>query len=317
MRFGAVPVNRARQHTTLVAAACLVCSLAACVIVLRRIDQLRPQAPLDDALYVTSPTIVKRASLGYNGLMACIYWTRAVQYFGSRHFDSARSYTELAPLLEIATHLDPHLTFVYHFGASFLAPKPPGGAGEPDRAIQLMEYGIQNNPPDWHLYYDLGFVYYTELKDYPKASEAFARGAVIPGAHPSMRILAARMAEHAGEIETARILWTETYESNNDEQIKKNAAEHLRGLKVDEDVTHLQDAVSRFQRRTGRLPLTVFELASAEGIRGVPVDPDGNAYLLTLDGHIQLQDPDDFPFATQGLPPGYKPPVRPTLHATF
>ena len=25
-----------------------------------------------------------------------------------------------------------------------------------------MRYGIQNNPNNWRLYYDLGFVYYTE-----------------------------------------------------------------------------------------------------------------------------------------------------------
>src|ERR1700722_10746639 len=308
---------KARRRTTFVAAASLLFSLAACVIVLRNIDRICPQAPLEDALYVTSPKIVKRASLGYDGLMACIYWTRAVQYFGHRHFARGSSYNELAPLLEIATHLDPHLTVVYQFGASFLAPKPPGGAGEPVRAIQLMEYGIQNNPNDWKLYYDLGFVYYTELKNYAKASDAFARGALVPGAHPSMRILAARMAEHAGDIETARILWTETLESNHDDQIKANAAEHLRGLKVDEDVINLEAAVERFKQRTGRLPLTMFELASAEGIAGIPVDPDGNAYLLTVDGRIELQHPDDFSFATKGLPPGYKPPVKPKFHTKF
>jgi tetratricopeptide (TPR) repeat protein len=305
---------KSRQHTTVVAGACLIFSLAACVVLLRRVDRIRPAAPLEDALYVTSFKMVKRASLGYNGLMACIYWTRAVQYFGHRHFEREQSYNELAPLLEIATSLDPHLTVVYQYGASFLAPQPPGGAGQPDRAIQLMEYGIRNNPDDWRLYYDLGFVYYTELKDYPRAAEAFARGATIPGAHPSLRILAARMAQHAGEIETARILWNETLESSHDPDIRANAAEHLRGLKVDDDVIHLQAAVTQFEQRTGRLPLTMLELASAEGIPGIPVDPDGNVYLLTLDGHIQVQHPDDFPFATQGLPPGYKPPVRPTFH---
>jgi len=307
---------KARMRTTFVAAVCLAVSLAASVIALLRVDRTRPNASLEDALYVTSPKIVKRASLGFDGLAACIYWTRAVQYFGHRHFEYGESYNELAPLLEIATHLDPHLTVVYHFGASFLAPRPPGGAGEPVRAIQLMEYGIQNNPNDWKLYYDLGFVYYTELKNYAKASDAFARGALVPGAHPSMRILAARMAEHAGDIETARILWTETLESNHDDQIKANAAEHLRGLKVDEDVINLEAAVERFKQRMGRLPLTMFELASAEGIPGVPVDPDGHAYLLTIDGRIEVPHPDDFSFATKGLPPGYKPPP-PKFHTKF
>ena len=90
--------------------------------------------------------------LGFDGLMACIYWTRTVQYFGHRHFDMAHTYNELAPLLEITTALDPHLLPAYEFGASFLAPKPPNGAGEPVRAIQLMEYGIEHNPDNWRLY---------------------------------------------------------------------------------------------------------------------------------------------------------------------
>ena len=40
-----------------------------------------------------------------------------------------------------------------------------------------MEFGIRNNPDDWNLYYQLGFIYYTEMKDYANAPKAFARGA--------------------------------------------------------------------------------------------------------------------------------------------
>src|ERR1700736_6232677 len=140
---------KTRQKTTLVASACLILSLAAGSCVLHRSDQLRPQATLDEVLFLSSPKVIKRASLGYDGLMACIYWTRAVQYFGYRHHNFAASYNLLAPLLEITTHLDPHLLVAYQFGGSFLAPKPPSGPGQPDRAVQLIEYGIQNNPNEW------------------------------------------------------------------------------------------------------------------------------------------------------------------------
>src|SRR5437764_8240270 len=165
-----------RGRTTVVAAISLAVSMAASVLLLHRIDEIRPRASIEDALYINSPKLVKRASLGFDGLMACIYWTRTVQYFGHRHYVRARTYNELAPLLEITTALDPHLIPAYQFGASFLAPKPPNGAGEPLRAVQLMEYGIQHNPDNWHLYYDLGFVYYTELKNFKKAGEVFEAG---------------------------------------------------------------------------------------------------------------------------------------------
>src|SRR5437870_2779313 len=98
-----------RARTTIIAILTLAGSMAACVLLLRNLDRLRPKATIDDALYISSPTMVRRASLGFNGLMACIYWTRTVQYFGHRHFNREHSYNELAPLLEIATNLDPHL----------------------------------------------------------------------------------------------------------------------------------------------------------------------------------------------------------------
>jgi tetratricopeptide (TPR) repeat protein len=295
-----------RQKVTLVASACLILSLAASSFVLHRADELRPQGTLDDVLFLSSPKVIKRASLGYDGLAACIYWTRAVQYFGYRHHYFATSYNLLAPLLEITTYLDPHLLVAYEFGSSFLAPKPPHGAGEPDRAIELVQYGIQNNPNNWKLYYDLGFVYYMELHDYKKAAEAFERGSQVPKAHPFLKVLAAQMAQHAGEYETARMLWSATYQTAQDKQIKENALDHLRALRVDEDVQHLQDAVTRFGERTGRLPASMAELVAAEGLPGTPVDPDGHPYKLAPDGRIELRVPEDFPLATKGLPPGYK-----------
>ncbi len=301
---------KSRQNTTIIASAFLILSLAASSYVLHRSDQLRPQGTLDEVLFLSSPKVIKRASLGYDGLMACIYWTRAVQYFGYRHHNFAASYNLLAPLLEITTHLDPHLLVAYEFGTSFLAPKPPHGAGEPERAIELVEYGIQNNPDNWRLYYDLGFVYYMELRDYKKAAETFERGSHVPNAHPFLKVMAAQMAQHAGEYETARMLWSATYQTTQDKQIKDNAVEHLRALRVDEDVKHLQEAVTRFGERTGRLPASMAELAGAEGLTGTPVDPDGHPYKLTPEGRIEIRVPDDFPFATRGLPPGYQPPSK-------
>ena len=303
-----------RGKTTASASVILVISMAVSVLQLRHIDAIRPAAAIEDALYINSPKIVKRASLGFNGLMACIYWTRAVQYFGHRHYNRADTYRELAPLLEITTALDPHLLPAYQFGASFLAPAPPNGAGEPDRAVQLMQFGIDNNPDNWHLYYDLGFVYYTELKNYKKAGEVFAQGSKLPNAHPFMKIMAAQMEEHAGDFATARMLWSATYDSSTQADIRQNALEHLRCIRVDEDITNLQAAVTRFGERTGHLPSTMAELTSAESWPGIPADPDGNSYVMAPNGLIEVAKPDDFPFVTKGLPPGYKRQGLPKFH---
>lgn len=298
----------ARAATTVVASAFLLVSMAASVLLLNRIDQLHPKTATEDALYISSPNFVKRASLGFEGLMACIYWTRSVQYFGDRHIRREATYNELAPLLEITTALDPKMLPAYQFGASFLAPPPPDGAGEPQRAVQLMQYGIEHNPDDWHLYYDLGFVYYMELKDYQHAADAFDRGSKLPHAHPFMKILAAHMAETGGDFTTARMLWSATFESTKQTDIRRNAFEHLRAIQVDADVTNLQAALTQFGERTGRLPDSMQELATAAQLPGIPVDPNGQPYKLDADGRILVQNPDDFPFITKGTPPGYKPP---------
>lgn len=295
-----------QKRTTIVASTCLAVSMVACVLLLHHIDEIRPQASIEDTLYINSPKFIKRASLGFDGLMACVYWTRAVQYFGSRHARQERTYNELAPLLEIATALDPHIIPAYEFGANFLAPAPPNGAGEPVRAVDLMRYGIRNNPDNWRLYYDLGFVYYTELQDYKKAAEVFDLGSRAPNANPFLKLLAAQMAEHAEDYATARMLWTASYESSTQIEIRQNALEHLRCIKVDEEVTSLQNAVTRFVQQAGRVPASFWELAAAEHLPRIPVDPDGNPFELSVDGQIWVQHPDDFPFITKGVPPGYK-----------
>jgi tetratricopeptide (TPR) repeat protein len=296
----------ASRRVTTVASVLLLLSLASSVLLLRRLDQVRASATLEDVLYFTSPKLVKRLSLGYNGLLADIYWTRAVQYFGGRHATGAADYNLLAPLLEITTALDPKLIVAYEFGANFLGPKPPEGAGQPDKAIALLEGGIRTNPDNWKLYYDLGFFYYMDLKDYARAAEAFERGTKVPKAHPFLRVLAAQMAQHAGEIQTARMLWQATYASTQDDMIRQNAVEHLRALQVDENITELETMVAQYEQQTGVTPSSFNVMIGAGILRAVPVDPDGKPYKLMADGRIELRNPEDFPFVEKGLPPGYK-----------
>jgi tetratricopeptide (TPR) repeat protein len=301
-------MTASRRRVTITASVLLATCMLTSVLLLRRVDQMRTTASLDEVLYVTSPKLLKRLSLGYEGLMADIYWTRAVQYFGRKHAALSRRFDLLARLLELTTALDPQLLVAYQFGGNFLAPAPPNGAGMPEKAIQLMEYGIRNNPDDWHLYYQLGFIYYLDKKDYSRAAEAFERGTRVPNAHTFLRVLAAQMAQHAGEIETARMLWVTTYQTTREKQIRANAVAHLRALKVDEDVTNLQDAVTRYGQKTGHLPPSIAAMVTAGVLARIPVDPDGHTYKLLPDGRIEVRIPDDFPFIEKGLPPGYKSP---------
>ena len=291
----------------------LIACLVSSILLLQQLDQVRSGATLKEFLYISSPKLVKRLSLGYEGLLADIYWTRAVQYYGGLHHQGGGRYDLLWPLLNITTQLDSHIIPAYTYGATFLTADPPNGAGTPDKAIRLMEYGIQNNPDDWHLYYDLGFIYYSDLNEYAKAADAFERGSHVPNAHPFLKILAAQAAQHGGEAQTAEMLWESVLGTSRDQNIRENAAWHLRALKVGRDVTQLETMLRQYRQKFGRLPASFRDLVTAGMLPGIPVDPRGNEYQLDADGHVFISDPEHFPFVEKCLPPGYVPSSFPAI----
>jgi len=116
------------------------------------------------------------------------------------------------------------------------------------------------------------------------------------------------MAQHAGDTQMARALWTTTYQSSQDRQIRGNALAHLRAIQVEDDVTALQELVGRYGQKTGQLPRSMSDLVAAGLLRAIPLDPTNRPYKLTPEGRVEVQVPDDFPFIEKGAPPGYTPP---------
>jgi tetratricopeptide (TPR) repeat protein len=300
------------RKVTAIACTVLVCSMISAALLTRAVDRLRPTAPLQEMLYISSPKLLKRLCLGYDGLLADIYWTRTVQYFGGTHSQGGGTYKLLWPLLNITTQLDPHLIPAYEFGETFLVAKPPQGAGDPKKAIELARTGIQNNPDDWRLYYDLAFVYYDQ-KEYRNAAEAFLRGSQLPNTHPFLKIMAAQMAQHGGELNTARMMWSATLQTSNDALIRANAAAHLRAIQVDEDVTVLEQLVEKYRDKTGHFPATFSEMVSAGLVKSIPLDPFGRPYSLEAGGRVVVSFPEDLPFIDKGIPSGYVPHTGPKL----
>ena len=89
-----------QNKTVTIAALVLVSAFVLSIFTLRKVDAVRgKEATLEDVLYIPSGKVLKRASLGYSSLLANVYWTRAVQYFGSRHLRHSMRYDLLYPLL--------------------------------------------------------------------------------------------------------------------------------------------------------------------------------------------------------------------------
>ncbi len=298
-----------RARTTVIAGLILLMGLAGSVAASRNLWQMRDQIALQEVLYLPSAKTVKAISLGYTGLMADIYWTRVVQYYGRKHEADSLTYKLLPPLLDITTTLDPHLDIAYDFGAFFLSQKPPQGAGSPDEGIELVRKGIASNPTHWRLYYDLGFIYWMEKKDYRSAADAFATGAKIPGAQPWMGTMAGTMAQGGDDLKMARKLWDEVLKGTKDPMIRSNAIQRLASISSDEAVIELQKRVDAYSEKLGHAPGSMRDLIEVGLLRGIPLDPMGNPYEIDSYGKVVVKDQRKLPFITKGLPHGTEPTI--------
>ena len=261
---------------------------AATVALQTRIDLHSGASEQDDELLLTSPATIKRLSLGYDSLLGDIYWTRAVQYYGARAGIPGKNFDQLWPLLEIATTLDPKLVVAYRFGAIFLSQPGTAGPGRTDLAVKLVERGIAANPNEWTLYSDLGFIQYWQLKDYPSAAATYLRGSKVPNAPVLLGMMAARIEQRGGSIETSRMIWSEIYQSTKIPEIRNKSLAMLEGLKAEEDEEQLNTLAEQFKARFGHDPKSMRQLMDAGFVRGLPVDPKGYPYRLGADGRAQL-----------------------------
>jgi hypothetical protein len=191
----------------------------------------RIPAPVEETLYLNSGEAIKRASVGFDSLMADVYWIRTLLYFGGE-FERQRGVNEafdvsqlklLEPLLNITVELDPRLLAAYRFGAVFL---PEINA---ESAVRFVELGVRNNPGEWRLYQDLGFVYWRR-NQFQEAADAYSRGAALPGAPAWMRPMSALMLAKGGDRETAREMFRRLYEESDDPFVKQVSEEQLRLL---------------------------------------------------------------------------------------
>jgi hypothetical protein len=257
----------------------------------------------DEELLLRSGSAVREISLGYNSLLADIYWTRAVQYYGTRAGVPGAKFDLLWPLLDITTTLDSKLIIAYRFGAIFLSEPPPAGAGRPDLAIELVKRGIAANPDNWYLNGDLGFLYYWRMSDYPSAAAAYLQGSKNPKAPSWLKMMAARVLEKGGSFETSRMIWSQIYESSQDKTVREKAMQMLVGLRAQEDEEQLDQVAEVYKKRFGRFPASARDLQDAGLLRGAPADPAGYPYVFGTNGESSLD-----PRSPVVIPPKLNPP---------
>ncbi len=273
-------------------------------------ERVYPPSPDEDALYVTSGTVVRRLTGAYNALAADAYWVRVIQYYGGikRRFAASTlapepppmiaamewdEYRYLYPLLDITTTLDPRFNIAYRFGAVFLAEGYPAGPGRPDLAIELLKKGLRERPGKWEYMQDIGFVYYWYLHEYRSAAEWFDKAAHVPGAPWWLKSLAATTLLQGGDRRSSRTMWEAIRQSAEVDWLRKDAERRLAQFRALDDIDALHAVIARYIAQTGTTPDDWLPVVRANRWRGVPVDPAGLPYEITPDGgvHLSRQSP--------------------------
>jgi tetratricopeptide (TPR) repeat protein len=280
------------------AAAIIVFGFAAIFALSGFIEANRPALPagFEDSDLALQGAKLKNYSLGANGLLADLYWMRALQYIGDKAVKSKEKVDMenlrplnprlLYPLLDNATDLDPQFMTVYSYGAIVLP------AIDSEQAIKFTEKGIRDNPGEWKLYQHLGFIYW-KIGDYEKAAEVYGKGAKIEGAPAWLNLMSARLKAEGGSRATSREIYRQMLNEAQDQQVKEAAALRLSELDSQDERDAIRNALENFKARNNRcannwrelLPfLETVKPPHGKSFRvdnaSNPVDPTGAPYIL-------------------------------------
>jgi hypothetical protein len=259
-----------------------VCLAAAVLLQVWRDNGWEAYEPPTPVMWLQAGPAMKRAALGYDSLVADLFWIRAVVYFGRQRLSTAKdkTYDLLFPMLDLVTLLDPRFGVAYRFGAIFLSEQYPAGPGRPDLAIKLLEQGLERDPNRWEYARDIGFVYSWTYRDHKTAADWFQKASEMPNAPLWLKSTAAMTLTHGGDRESARVLWRQLYDTAEVEWLKQAAEVRLAQLDALDLIDGLNTVVWRYEARAGRFPASWQELAFAGVLRGIPLDPAGVPFEL-------------------------------------
>ena len=209
---------------------------------------------------------LKGYALGAEGLLADWYWILSLQYLGGKFIENETEDVDIGdlrrlnprllyPYLDNATDLDPKFYAAYSYGAIVLP------AIDTQKAIDLAEKGIRNNPDKWRLHQYLGYIYWRQ-KDYERAAQTYEAGSRVEGAPPFMREMVAAMRAKGGSREVARAIYRQLLAESEDEQSKRNAQLRLHQLSADEEIEAVNGILASTKSATGRCPAKLTEIFS-------------------------------------------------------
>ncbi len=204
-----------------------IAALVTLFVLSRGVEGLSQKKNRLEVLYLPSGQFIGQATLGYHDLAADVLWFKMVQYYGGYRMGE-NDLVLFSRLVDVITDLDPQFVFAYIFGSLIIAED----VGNFDQGIKFLEKGIRNNPNDWRLPFELGFLHYVYARDYARALFLFQTASKLPGAGPQASRFAAFVAAKAGYVETSVALWEELARTSDNKYIRELADRYIEKLKA-------------------------------------------------------------------------------------
>ena len=247
----------------------------------------------EEMLYLSDGETVKRLALGYESVLADLYWMRTIQYFGNKTLDDPHAALEaradmrmLYPLLDVTTTLDPSFMPPYRLGGYFLY-----YSSSPEDAFRLLEKGIRNNPDNVRLYQDLAFFKWS-TGECEEAARLYSEASHLPGAQRWLATMSAVVLAECGKRDFAVRMLEGMLASTDDPRMRADFEARLLGYRALDEIDLLEGAIAYFREQSGRLPSSLRELTRSirfpndpnapkvsVSADGVPLDPTGEPYL--------------------------------------
>ncbi len=210
-------------------------------------------------------------SLGFERLVADLFWLRTVYYVGDDSSDLA-NYPDAERLANLVTDIDPYFASVYVLMDSVLS----GLRRDPDAGIRLLLKGTEYSDY-WRIYFLLGFNYFMEKENYAEGAR-WIEEAASRGGPPYLPLLAARLYAQGGDPETAMVFIKTRLEREEHPEIRANLEQRFRDLWVTRDLALIDAAIAVYEGQIGAPPDDVLALVRMGLLRFEPRDPLGDAY---------------------------------------
>jgi tetratricopeptide (TPR) repeat protein len=198
-----------------------ILAFAAAVVCGIRLDRLHREQAAVTPIFFPRVEVLRPALLGFQRLAADFWWLRTIQYFGGR-VERQENFPQLYQLVDMTVSLDQAFLDAYLYGGLFLVI-----AKQYPQAIQIYRKGIAARPENWEIPYDLGRLYFLELKDDEQALHWWKLADGLPGRPHYLPRFVARLYAKTGALETAYELWKSMHDRTNNEWVRKTAAAEM------------------------------------------------------------------------------------------